>query len=250
MNVPGREENASLKPCWYFRVCVAGLYRLSTLRLWNVCWSISSRISSKIKASPKSNRIAVTDFHGTVKRDRLKSPKRNEVSGVEVHLSQPPAPFAEAGNGFNRRGKNPSPAGNENDAGWRCPAEPSLRWLRDAGLCAGGRAAPAGAAISSPLALSGGAPTRAGAGGAGHGARSAAAGPSPPAQRLPRDADEAQRRAPSLRGETRRGKGHRDEALRVCPAYVTRVGVKRRSQRRDEIFFFIIIIMLFRLQCL
>ncbi|XP_077640200.1 uncharacterized protein LOC144246481 isoform X2 [Lonchura striata] len=61
------------------------------------------RISSKIKASPKSNRIAVTDFHGTVKRDRLKSPKRNEVSGMEVHLSQPPAPFAEAGNGFNRR---------------------------------------------------------------------------------------------------------------------------------------------------
>lgn len=35
--------------------------------------------------------------------DRLKSPKRNEVSGMEVHLSQPPAPFAEAGNGFNRR---------------------------------------------------------------------------------------------------------------------------------------------------
>lgn len=34
---------------------------------------------------------------------RLKSPKRNEVSGMEVHLSQPPAPFAEAGNGFNRR---------------------------------------------------------------------------------------------------------------------------------------------------
>ncbi|OPJ83109.1 hypothetical protein AV530_010525 [Patagioenas fasciata monilis] len=26
------------------------------------------RISSKIKASPKNNRIAVTDFHGTVKR--------------------------------------------------------------------------------------------------------------------------------------------------------------------------------------
>ncbi|XP_015485357.1 uncharacterized protein LOC107205480 isoform X2 [Parus major] len=51
-----------------YRVRAAGLYRLSTLRLWNVCWSISSRISSKIKASPKSNRIAVTDFHGTVKR--------------------------------------------------------------------------------------------------------------------------------------------------------------------------------------
>jgi len=35
--------------------------------------------------------------------DRPQSPKRNEVSGVEVHLSQQPAPLAGAGNGFNRR---------------------------------------------------------------------------------------------------------------------------------------------------
>ncbi|KAM6068300.1 uncharacterized protein LJ206_011603 [Theristicus caerulescens] len=33
------------------------------------------RISSKIKASPKSNRIAVTDFHGTVKRAAYKTPE-------------------------------------------------------------------------------------------------------------------------------------------------------------------------------
>lgn len=39
-------------------------------------------------------------------------------------------------------------------------------------------------------------------------------------------------------GETRRGKGHRDEPLRVCPVYVTRVGVKHSNQIRDQIFFF------------
>ncbi|KAL9849938.1 uncharacterized protein GJ701_005729 [Geothlypis trichas] len=109
------------------------------------------RISSKIKASPKSNRIAVTDFHGTVKRDRLKSPKRNEVSGMEVHLSQPPAPFAEAGNGFNRRlakadgttGGKPRPRRRQERCGLALPCGALCAPLP--GAVRG--AAPAGAAI-------------------------------------------------------------------------------------------------------
>ncbi|XP_053800753.1 uncharacterized protein LOC128789173 [Vidua chalybeata] len=97
---------------------------------------------------------------------------------MEVHLSQPPAPFAEAGNGFNRRlakadgtteGKTPIPHETRTirvRPPLPTPFLPSLpgrravtrRWRA---APAGAAAAPSGAAISSPLALSGGAPTRA-----------------------------------------------------------------------------------------
>ncbi|XP_059705801.1 myosin IC heavy chain-like [Haemorhous mexicanus] len=101
---------------------------------------------------------------------------------MEVHLSQPPAPFAEAGNGFNRRlakadgtteGKTPTPQDTRTIRvlpalpSPLCPGCPGRGAAALAG-CPGGRCAarPGGTAISSPLALSGGAPTRAGAAGA------------------------------------------------------------------------------------
>ncbi|XP_015485356.1 uncharacterized protein LOC107205480 isoform X1 [Parus major] len=170
-----------------YRVRAAGLYRLSTLRLWNVCWSISSRISSKIKASPKSNRIAVTDFHGTVKREG-KPPTLDETRAARGRsAAEPPFP----------------------------------RWLPGPRGCSR-------RSISSPLALSGGAPSPAEPSrprGSLGGRRALGPGSAAPAGRCC-----GQAHLPSLRGETRPGKEHRHEPLRVCPLPI-------KLQKRSALIF-------------